>query len=85
MSYWLYILRCGDGTLYTGTTDDVDRRLAVHQSGKGAKYTRGRGPLEVVYREELPDKSAALKREIAVKRLTREQKLNLIEKGGALT
>ncbi len=85
MSYWLYILRCGDGTLYTGTTDDVDRRLAVHQSGKGAKYTRGRGPLEVVYREELPDKSAALKREIAVKRLTREEKLDLIKTSGTLT
>lgn len=86
MSYWLYILKCGDGTLYTGTTDDVDRRLAVHQSGKGAKYTRGRGPLKVVYREELPDKSAALKREIAVKRLTREEKLALIaQKSGTLT
>lgn len=85
MSYWLYILKCGDDTLYTGVTDDVDRRLAVHRSGKGAKYTRGRGPLEVVYREELPDKSAALKREIAVKRLTREEKLTLIaEKNGTL-
>lgn len=85
MSYWLYILKCGDGTLYTGTTGDVERRLCAHQSGKGAKYTRGRGPLVVVYREELPDKSAALKREIAVKRLTREEKLRLIqENGGAL-
>ena len=49
MLWYVYILRCGDGTLYTGITDDVDRRLAVHRSGKGAKYTRGRGPLEVVY------------------------------------
>lgn len=81
MAYWLYILRCGDGSLYTGTTDDVERRLKAHREGKGAKYTRGRGPLEVVYREELSDKSAALKREWAVKRLSREEKLRLIENG----
>ncbi len=78
MTYWLYILRCGDGTLYTGITDDVDRRLAVHRSGKGAKYTRGRGPLSLVYREECGDKSSALKRELAVKRLPRADKLALI-------
>lgn len=83
MAYWLYILRCGDGTLYTGTTDDVERRLAAHRSGKGAKYTRGRGPLEVVYREECADRSAALKREYAVKQLPREEKLKLIESGAA--
>lgn len=81
MAYWLYILRCGDGSLYTGTTDDVERRLKAHREGKGAKYTRGRGPLEVVYREALPDKSAALKREWAVKRLSREEKLKLIGSG----
>lgn len=79
MSWYVYILRCGDNTLYTGITDDVARRLAVHQSGKGAKYTRGRGPLELVYTEEQPDKSAALHREIAIKRLTRKQKLELCE------
>ena len=78
MSWYLYILRCGDGTLYTGVTDDVVRRLEAHRAGKGAKYTRGRGPLELVYREELPDKSAALKREVAVKRLNRQKKLELI-------
>lgn len=82
MTYWLYILRCGDGTLYTGTTDNVARRLAVHQSGKGAKYTRGRGPLTLAYQEACADKSAALRREIAVKRLTRAEKLALIEGGG---
>ena len=81
MAYWLYILRCGDGSLYTGTTDDVERRLKAHREGKGAKYTRGRGPLEVVYREALSDKSAALKREWAVKRPSREEKLKLIENG----
>lgn len=79
MSYFVYILRCGDGTLYTGTTDDVDRRFAVHCAGKGAKYTRGRGPLALVYREDCGDKSAALKRELAIKGLPRESKLALIE------
>ena len=78
MAWYVYILRCGDGTLYTGITDDVERRLAAHRSGKGAKYTRGRGPLELVYTEEVPDKSAALKREAAIKRLSRAEKLKLI-------
>ena len=82
LSYWLYILRCGDGTLYTGITPDVKKRLAAHRSGKGAKYTRGRGPLEVVYREECGDKSAALRRELEVKALSRAEKLALIEGGG---
>ena len=76
--WWVYMLRCGDGSLYTGTAADVDRRLAVHQSGKGAKYTRSHLPVEVVYREALPDRSAALRREIAVKRLSRAEKLALI-------
>lgn len=78
MSYFVYILRCGDDTLYTGSTDNVERRLAVHQSGRGAKYTRSRGPLTLVYQEEWPDKSAALKREAAIKKLTRPEKLKLI-------
>ncbi|MFR4201505.1 MAG: GIY-YIG nuclease family protein [Flavonifractor plautii] len=56
MSWWVYILRCGDGTLYTGTAADVERRLAAHRRGRGAKYTRGRGPLAVVYREACPDR-----------------------------
>lgn len=80
-SYWVYILRCGDGSLYTGIARDVDRRLAVHRSGKGAKYTRSRLPLTLVYREEQPDKPAALRREMAIKRLTRAEKLRLIENG----
>lgn len=78
LSWFVYILRCGDQTLYTGITDDVPKRLAAHRAGKGAKYTRGRGPLEVVYQEELPDKSAALKREYAIKRLRREEKEQLL-------
>ena len=76
----LYILRCGDGSLYTGITTDVDKRLEAHRSGKGAKYTRGRSPLELVYQEDCGDHSAALKREIEIKALPREEKLNLIEK-----
>lgn len=74
----VYILRCGDGTLYTGITDDLERRLKAHRCGKGAKYTRGRGPLELCYQEPCADHSGALKREIAVKRMTREQKMTLI-------
>ncbi len=80
MSWYVYILRCGDGTLYTGITDNIPRRLAVHRSGKGAKYTRGRGPLELAYTEEVPDKSAALRREYQIKRLTRQEKERLIRR-----
>ncbi|MBR2935286.1 MAG: GIY-YIG nuclease family protein [Oscillospiraceae bacterium] len=80
MSWFVYMLRCGDGTIYTGITDDVEKRLSAHRAGKGAKYTRGRGPLELVYTEEQPDKPAALRREIAVKKLTRQEKLNLLKK-----
>lgn len=76
----LYILRCGDGSLYTGITTDVEKRLAAHRLGRGAKYTRGRGPLELVYTEECGDHSAALKRELEIKALTREEKQNLIGK-----
>lgn len=76
--WYLYILRCGDGTLYTGITTDVEKRFEAHQSGKGAKYTRGRGPLELVYRETCGTHSDALKREIEIKRLPREQKQALI-------
>lgn len=76
----LYILRCGDGTLYTGITTDVEKRLEAHRTGKGAKYTRGRGPLELVYTEECGDHSAALRRELAIKALPREEKWKLLEK-----
>ena len=79
-TWYVYILECGDGTLYTGITDDVQRRLQTHRSGKGAKYTRGRSPLELVYREECGSHSDALKRECAVKALTRAQKERMISK-----
>jgi len=72
--WYLYILRCGDDTLYTGITTDVERRLEAHRSGKGAKYTRGRAPLELVYREACESHSHALKRELEIKALSRAEK-----------
>lgn len=83
MPWYVYILRCGDNTLYTGVTDNVTRRLAAHRSGKGAKYTRGRGPLELAYMEEVPDKSAALRREAAIKKSSRREKERLIQETNA--
>lgn len=77
-AWFVYMLRCGDGSLYTGIARDVQARLQMHRSGKGAKYTRGRGPLELMYMEECADKSEALKREWAIKALSREEKLHLI-------
>lgn len=79
MAAFVYMLRCKDGSLYTGWTNDLEHRLAMHNSGRGAKYTRGRGPLELVYSEELPDREAALRRECAIKKLRREQKLALLQ------
>ena len=76
----LYILRCGDGTLYTGITTDVQSRLEAHRSGKGAKYTRGRAPLELVYTEDCGTKGQALKRDLEIKALSRPEKRKLIEK-----
>ena len=78
--WYLYILRCGDGTLYTGITTDVHRRLEAHRQGRGAKYTRGRGPLELIYQEECGTHSEALKRELAVKQMSRAEKETLMEK-----
>ena len=80
MAWYVYMLRCGDGSLYTGITDDVEQRLEAHRTGRGAKYTRGRGPLELVYQEEQPDKSAALRREYAIKRLPRNKKMELLNR-----
>ena len=77
--WFVYILRCGDGTLYTGITNDIEKRFKAHSSGKGAKYTRGRGPLDLVYREACVDHSAALKREAEIKKLSREEKEKLIK------
>lgn len=73
----VYILQCADGTLYTGITTDIDRRLAEHESGKGAKYTQGRGPLTVMYREDCGNRSEASSREAEIKTLNRADKLAL--------
>lgn len=75
---YVYILKCSDGTFYTGWTTDIEARVNTHNSGSGAKYTRGRRPVSLVYYEELPDRSAALKREAAIKRLPKKKKLELI-------
>ncbi|MBL91426.1 MAG: endonuclease [Myxococcales bacterium] len=75
----VYILKCGDGSLYTGITNDFDKRLKAHRAGKGAKFTKGRGPLKVVYLDEQPDRSQALKTEWAIKKLSRQEKLVLVQ------
>jgi putative endonuclease len=76
--WMLYLLRCRDGTFYTGITTDLDRRLAQHQEGAASRYTRGRGPVRVVYRESCASRSEALKRERAVKALSRGKKERLV-------
>jgi putative endonuclease len=80
--YYVYILRCGDGSLYTGFTNDMEKRLAAHEQGKGAKYTRGRLPLTLVYAETQADKRQAQSREVAIKKMKRAQKLALIKNAG---
>lgn len=76
--WYLYILRCKDDTLYTGITTDVYKRLEAHRAGRGAKYTRGRAPLELVYQETCGTHSEALKRELQIKALSREDKQKLL-------
>jgi putative endonuclease len=79
MSWVCYLLRCADDTLYCGITNDMEKRLAAHNAGEGAKYTRGRLPVSVVYCESCADKSAALKRELKIKRLPRSGKDALLQ------
>ena len=78
-TWCVYILQCSDGTLYTGITNDLERRIQMHSNGDGAKYTRGRGPLVLRYVEKIESYSSALRREYAIKQLSRKQKLKLIE------
>lgn len=78
---FVYMLLCADGTLYTGWTNDMEKRLAAHRAGKGAKYTRSRLPVRLVYLEQLETKREAMRRECAVKRLSRREKLALLESG----
>ena len=79
--WYVYMLRCADDSLYTGVAADVEKRFAAHKSGCGAKYTRSHPPLAVVYREACGDKGAALRREAAIKKLPRAEKLKLAEGG----
>lgn len=79
MSWVCYLLRCADDTLYCGITNDMEKRLAAHNAGEGAKYTRGRIPVSVVYCESCGDKSAALKRELQIKRMPRSAKQLLVQ------
>ena len=82
MTAYAYMLDCADGTLYTGWTNDLEKRVAAHNAGQGAKYTRGRGPVQLRYYEVFTDKEAALRREAALKRLSRSAKMALIEAQG---
>lgn len=75
---YVYILECNDKTLYTGWTTNLERRLKVHNEGKGSKYTRARLPVSILYYEEFEEKIEAMKREYAIKKLTREKKIKLI-------
>lgn len=79
VNWFCYLLHCADGTLYCGITNDLDKRIAAHNAGEGAKYTRGRTPVRLVYCESCADKSAALKRERGIKRLPRIEKWVLVE------
>ena len=81
LDYWVYMAECADGSLYSGMTVDVEKREKAHNSGRGAKYTRSRLPVKIVYTEPCADKSAALKREAALKKLTHAEKLELIKSG----
>jgi putative endonuclease len=79
---FVYMVACNDGTLYTGWTTDVEARVEAHNAGRGSLYCKQRRPVRLVYQEELPDRSAAQRREIAIKRLPRRKKLELIELSG---
>ena len=77
MGWLVYILKCNDGSLYTGITNNLDNRIHAHELGRGAKYTRGKGPLSLIYKEHYQNRSEASKRESQIKKLTRQEKLEL--------
>ena len=77
---YTYILKCKDGSLYTGWTNDLEQRVAAHNTGKGAKYTKARRPVELVYFEEFETKEQAMKREYAIKQMARKDKLELVRR-----
>lgn len=78
-AHWTYVLECADGTFYTGYTTDVERRVREHDSGNGAKYTRGRTPVTLVHAESFETRSAAMSREYEIKQLSRRRKERLVE------
>ena len=80
-AYYVYLVKCSDDTLYCGYTTNVEKRIATHNKGKGAKYTRARRPVSLVYNECFETKNEALRREIQIKKMTRKEKLYLIQKG----
>ena len=82
MNCYCYIVECADGTYYTGWAVNPEKRVAVHNRGRGARYTRTRRPVKLVYIEELPDRTSAMKREIAIKKMERERKKKLIRESG---
>lgn len=75
---YVYIVECSDGTFYTGWTNNLEKRIAMHSNGVGAKYTKGRGPVKLMHYEEFEDKKDAMKREYEIKKLTRKAKITLI-------
>ena len=79
-SWKVYIVSCCDGSLYTGITTDIEKRIAVHNAGKGAKYTRSRRPVKLAWSEDCGDHSSALRRELEIKGMSREDKLRMIGK-----
>lgn len=81
---YTYVLRCADGSLYCGWTNHLEERVKAHNEGKGAKYTRGRGPVELVYYEEFETKSEAMRREWEIKKMDRKDKLRVIGRGGGI-
>jgi putative endonuclease len=85
MKFATYILKCSDHSFYTGWTNDIEKRLRIHNEGKGSRYTRARLPVELAYIEFSESRSAAMSREFAIKKLTRAEKLNLIKSSPALT
>lgn len=76
---YVYILKCSDNTLYTGWTNNLEKRIKAHNEGKGAKYTKGRLPVEIIYYEKFEDKKEAMKKEYEIKQLSRKEKLKLME------
>ncbi len=82
--FYVYILKCIDDTLYTGYTNNLEKRVLAHKSGKGAKYTRGRAPLQLVFSADFPTKEDAMKAEYRIKRMTKKEKEHLIKEGGAV-